>query len=347
MNDFRFIPNQEHFDKLRLTTLGASDFLILLGLVPQFSTPYTKWLEMTGRQKPRKSGGAANWGHRHEMNILSSYIEDIDCEDTAYQFELDYLKHKYKRPDSYVPATNFIPYTEFFHPEIPWLMAHPDCIDLENQENIEAKSGRLFANMRRDGMDGYTRDDNGPSGVPLKVYVQVQIQALCTGLKSSKVRALIDTSEILNYEIPSSKKVQEKLLDIGSRFMWNVKNDTEPMPINTDDIKKMFPDVVNKTAYVMGEQAEFARKMKERKKFLKAKQKKFKSEIEDINDALFVMIGKNKYLFDDDNKKICTQVMFDTENIAGVKQIEESEKDLYVRLKTKGLIKPGKTRYVR
>lgn len=346
MNDFRFIPNQEHFDKLRLTCLGASDFVTLIGL-NTFQTPYKKWLEMTGREKPHKAGITASWGHRHEMNILSSYIQDKDCEKTAYEFEMDYLNHKYERPDSYVPKTNFFPYTEYFHPEIPWLMAHPDMIDLENQENIEAKSGKLMANMRREGMDGYDKNDAGPSGVPLRVYVQVQIQALCTGLKTTRVRALIDTNDVLNYEIPASKKVQEKLLDIGSRFMWNVKNDTEPMPINTDDIKKMFPDVVNKTAYIAGEQAEFARKMKERKKFLKGKVKKFESEIDDIKDALFVMIGGNKYLFDDDNNKICTQVLFDTVNVSGAKEIKESEEDLYIRLKTKGLIKSGQTRYVR
>ena len=346
MNDFRFIPNQEHFDKIRLTCLGASDFTILLGL-SKYQTPYGKWLIMTGREKPKPAGLSASWGHRHEMNILSSYIEDITDIETAYQFELDYLQHKFERPDNYAPDTMFFPYTEFFHPEIPWLMAHPDMIDLENQENIEAKSGRLYANIRRDGMDGYDREVNDASGVPLKVYVQTQIQMLCTGLKTTKLRALIDTNDILNYEISASKKVQEKLLDIGSRFMWNVKNDTEPMPINTEDVKKMFPEVQNKTAYIMGEQAEFARKMKERRKFLKAKNKKFESEIDDINDALFVMIGGNKFLYDDDNNKICTQVMFDRQDVSGAKEIEETEKDLYIRLKTKGLIKTGQTRYVR
>lgn len=346
MNNFRFIPDQEHFDKIRLTALGASDFTILLGL-SKYMSPYGKWRIMTGKDRPPEAGKAASWGHRHEMNILSSYIEEITCADTAYLFEMDYLKRKYKRPRRYNPPTEFLPYTEFFHPEIPWLMAHPDCIDLDREENIEAKSGRLYANIRRPGMDGYDYNDHGPSGVPLKVYVQTQIQMLCTGLKMTRVRALIDTSDVHTYEIPASKKVQEKLLDIGSRFMWNVKNNKEPMPINTADIKKMFPEVINKTAYVMGEQAEFARRMKERKKFLTSKVKRFKEEIEDINDGLFVMIGRNKYLFDDDNNKIATQVQFDIEKISGVKEIKETEKNLYIRLKSCGLIKPGKTRYVR
>ena len=119
MNDFRFIPDQEHFDLMRRDHLGASDFVILLGL-STYLTPYDKWRIMTGRDNPPETSIRANWGHRHEGNILASYIEETENEVIAFAFELDYIKHRYLRPSGYQPATQYLPYTEFIHPEIPW-----------------------------------------------------------------------------------------------------------------------------------------------------------------------------------------------------------------------------------
>jgi putative phage-type endonuclease len=51
--------------RVRLTGIGGSDALAALGLSP-WSTPYTLWLDKTGRRPPRKASGRLAWGHRLE-----------------------------------------------------------------------------------------------------------------------------------------------------------------------------------------------------------------------------------------------------------------------------------------
>jgi len=344
MNKFKFIPDDEYFQKIRFNTIGASDIPIILG-ISTFKTPFDLWQEKTGKVEPWRGNNYTSWGHKHEVNILSSYVEDTENSDIAWVFELDFLRNKYSRGDDYIPATLFYPYTEFIHPDVKWAIAHPDLIDLKNNVNIEAKSGRRFANMKRGDMDGFDPDD--PQGIPLKYYVQLQWQMMCAGMKNSQLRALIDTSDLMIFNIESNIKIQEKLLEMASRFKYCMEKDKPPMPINKYDIEKLFPEVHEKTAYLVGSESEFAIKMKERKKFLSEKEKKIKSEIDDINDALFVLIGSNKYLYDENNEKICSQVFFESEYIKSAKEIEKIDNQLYLTLKEKGIIEKKEIRYVR
>jgi len=345
MNHFKFILDEESFHKSRHKTIGASDMPILLGL-SNFCTPYELWRIKTGKQEAFQGNNSTTWGHRHEPNILASYIESVSDSQTAYEFELDYITHKKARKPGYKPATRFFPFTEFQHPDYHFAIAHPDLIDMEEHLNIEAKSGRRFANIRRNEMDGFDPDVNNENGIPLKYYIQTQWQLLCTGLDKAILRALIDTNEELSYEIKASKKIQEKLIDIGSRFMFCIKKDKSPMPINSDDVKKLFPDVQEKTAYLLGSESEFANKMKERKSFLSGKVKKYQDEIEDINNSLMVLIGENRYLFDENNQKVCSQTMFEKESIS-LKDLKEKKPDIYENLKNDGIIEKNVVRYVR
>lgn len=346
MNKFNFIPNETHFQKIRFKTIGASDIPIILGLVKQWCTPYQLWLQKTGREKGFQGNIATKWGKRHEVNIIASYIEEKVNIEYATKFQIDYLKHLKKRTKKYKPPTYYYPFTEFIHPELPWAMAHPDCIDISEGINIEAKSGRQFASIRRGDMDGFDKDDLTESGIPLKYYVQCQWQMLCSGLKTTILRALIDTSDELTYTISYNKKIAEKLIEAASRFIYHVTNDKEPQPINSDDIKKLYPKTINKTSYLFGTDSEFAKKMVDRKKFLSSKKKKIETELTDINDSLFVYIGGNKYLYSEDNIKLCSQVLFEKKGIASLKEIEKYP-EIVKMLEEKKLIVKNKVRYVR
>jgi len=343
MNDFKFIPDNDHFQKIRLNTIGASDIPIILGLIKN-KTPFDLWQEKTGRVEPWQGNAATELGHKHELTILSRYIEEVKDKDTAWLFERDYIINKFERHQGYKPSTQFYPYTEFIHPDLPFAIAHPDCIDTEHDTNIESKSGNRYANIRRNNLDGYDADD--PQGYPLKVYFQIQWQMLCSGIKETVLRALIDTNTELSYNIQANKKIQEKLIEISSRFMFHVKQNKAPLPTSFSDIKKMFPDVKERTAYVLGAESEFAVKAIERKEFLQNKSKRFKEEIDDINDSLALLIGENKYLYDQENNKLCSQVIFDKEYI-NLKELEKNHNEIYEKLKKEKIIYSSETRFIR
>jgi hypothetical protein len=125
-----------------------------------------------------------------------------------------------------------------------------------------------------------------------------------------------------------------------------VKQNKPPLPTNYNDIKKLFPEITNKTAYVLGEESIFANKAIERKEFLKSKVKKYEEEITDINDSLALLIGSNRYLFDQDNNKLCSQVIFDKEYI-NLKELEKNHSDIYEILKKEKIIYSSETRFIR
>jgi predicted phage-related endonuclease len=344
MNDFKFIPDEKYFQEIRYKTIGASDIPIILGL-STFTTPYELWRQKTGKDEPFQGNIVTKWGHRHEGNILASYIEEIEGPLFARSFLIDYIKNQEFRNKTYIPPTQYYPYTEFFHPNFSWAIAHPDCIDSIKRINIEAKSGRQYSSMRRNDMDGFDKNDNTESGIPLKYYIQIQWQMFCSGIKKTILRALIDTNQELTYTINYNKKIAEKLIEVASRFMWYIKNNKEPMPINKNDVKKLFPNTVEKTAYLIGANNELAKQMIERKKFLKQKKKKIEDELNDINDSLFVFIGKNKYLYSEDNQKLCTQVLYEKESIVSLIEIKK-DKRLYSYFKKNNLIKKYEVRYI-
>jgi predicted phage-related endonuclease len=328
MNNFTFIPNDEHFKKIRQTTVGASDIPIICGL-SKYKTPHQLWLEKTGRTEGFQGNSVTEWGHLHEGNILYRYIKEItEAELIADIFLLDYIKHNKKRPKKWKPDTVYFPYTEFIHPEIKFAMAHPDCIDTIGKINIEAKSHKLFIYDYKE--------------IPLPEYLQIQWQLLCTGLNDAVLKALVNTNEEFTFNITANKKLQEKLIDLASRFFWHIKKDIEPQPVNSDDIKKIFPEVKIKSSYLTDIESEYAGKMIDRKKFLKKKIGKYNNEVKDINDGLMLLARDNKLLYNSEGEKLCSQVMYDKESLS----IKDLPENIYKKLKEDGIIKTNQVRYI-
>lgn len=332
MNDFKFIPDNDHFQKIRLTTIGASDIPILCNL-SKYKTSRELWLEKTGRIEPFQGNSVTEWGHRHEPQIIASYIEEITKNKYfANNFLINYVKYSESRPIDWQPTTIFYPFTEFIHPDIKFAMAHPDCLEIENNYIIEAKSHKQFV---------YDYDE-----IPLTEYLQIQWQLLCAGLNDAVLRALVNTNEEHTLNVKSNKKIQEKLIEAAQKFHWHMKNDIEPNPVNSDDIKKIFPEVQNKTSYLTDIESEYANKMKSRRDFLQNKIKTYKSEIDDINDGLLLLTRDNKYLYNADGDKICSQVMYEKENLS-ISDLKKFDENIYTNLKKNDIIKITGVRYVK
>lgn len=327
LNDFTFIKNNKDFHQFRATHLGASDLVIICGL-SKYTTPHKLFLLKTGRLLPDDMGDPAKWGHRLEMPVLSSYIEETRNEEIAYQFELDYLKHKNLRRKNYKPATEFFPFTRFIHSEVKWASAHPDCLNINNEYLIQAKSHKKFV---------YDYES-----IPIPEYIQCQWEMFCSGANENILRALVNTNEIFQFNITANKKLQEKLIDLASRFFWHVKNDKEPAPINSDDIKKIFPQVQVKSSYLTDIESEYAGKMIDRRKFLKKKIGKYNNEVKDINDGLMLLARDNKLLYNSEGEKLCSQVMYEKESLS----IKDLPENIYKKLKEDGIIKTNQVRYI-
>lgn len=344
MNKYNFIRNNDDFLKTRLTSIGASDVATIIG-VNKYCTPQSLWRIKTGRQSSPEINESMKWGIRLELPILSNYVESVSDKNTAHLFEFDYMNSKISRGSGdnfYKPITSYFPFTEFRFRHAKHFVVHPDLIDMEHKNLVEAKSNSHFM-LNGNNINSYNQEENI---IPLYYYLQCQAQMICTGLKQVILTALIDNRE-LRFTVNFNEKLQDKILEAINKFWWHITKDKIVMPSSFKDVQNMFPEIKEKETYLLGEQSEMATKMFDRKKFLKNKISNYKSEIEDINNGLGLFIAGNKYLYNENNEKLASQIQFTKEQLASIKEIKEKELDLYLRLKELDLIKNNEVRFIR
>ena len=342
MNSYTYMTGKQDVRTRKGFYVGSSDIPIILGLTP--TTPVDLFRQKTGREAGFQGNDLTWWGHELEGLILKNAIaRDMDMQ-TAMKFFIDYSRNMYRRRNSWLPKTAYEPFTEAIHPDLPWAIAHADCLYNPGERIIEAKSGGFFANIRREDMDGYDAKDPTASGVPFKTFFQVQWQDLCYGVIQSDVAALIDTNKFSTYQVDGNVKLQAKLIEIGSRFMYCLVNDIAPTPRTFGDIKKLFPEINDNRLTIMGEQAAIAWDIKERLKKAKAKMKAGKNEKEDLENALALLIGENVELADEMGNKICSQSKWQQFNMLSPKKVKESCPEAYDMLDEVGLITKGERR---
>lgn len=350
-----YITDIEDFYSKRSGTIGSSDIPIILGLSKQWKTPDQLWREKTGRSfGTYESTTVTEIGHELEMIILRRTIRDIAGEEIAYKFLLDYIQHLNKRPVDWKPSTPFEPFTFWVHSEIPEFTASPDCIfTWEGKQGIiESKSGRLYANLRREDteFDGYDEDDQSINGIPAKVLVQVLWQSFVLGNSHPDlhVRALIDTNRDLPYCFQPVEALQNTILKYAMKFLWHIKKDKPPPPMNIEDVAKWMPQLEDKLKIVHGDKStELTHLFVEKTRYKKA-QKEIKKKIDDINQALMIVMGEHRYLDSTDGTRLAIQIVSKGiySNI-GPRKVKENHPEIFKMLDEAGYIKATDRRFIK
>ncbi len=357
MNSYTFMHSGKDVRSLPGFYIGASEIPTILGL--GFITAYDLWEQKTGRAIGFIGNERTEFGHLHEPTILYKRIKNEAGPKTAYKFLVDYTRNMFDRGPGWKPKTEYHPFTECRHSDFPWMIAHADCVrggtiplksshkaDESYPKIIEAKSGGRFANLRREEMDGYDPKDPTQSGLPMKVYSQVQWQEAVYDIQDADVCALIDTNNFMQFSVPGNKQIQAKLIEIGSRFMRCLVKDIPPTPKTFGDIAKLFPEINNNRLTIIGEKSLIAWDIKDRLKKARTKQKKAKAQIDDCVNALGLFIGENKELADEFGDKICSQSKYESPTMISQKAIKESCPEVFEILKKAGLINKHEVRRI-
>ena len=349
MNPYTFYSDQVRNTKEII--IGSSDLPVIIKLPDSKIKKTTLELceEKRGECEQFTGNDATEWGHDLEPLLISKFIEKNVNRKTAHQFKVDYILHEDYRYPGYKPPTLYHPFTECKHPKFPWAVAHADCIYTGDKPyNIEAKTGGYFARVKREGVEGFDLEDHSANGVPGDILLQVQWQMLIYNVFFTYVLLLVDDNKFHVYKVPAIQKWWPLMIEKASRFYNCCITGERPQPENFNDVKKLFPEVFDRATYITGDRAIIAEEMKEEKKSLQAKIKKYNARIDDINDAAGLLMGDNKFLMNGETtKKIFQQVISkDLLPMIYAGTIQKEAPDEFTSLEQKGLIKKYDKRYV-
>ncbi len=344
MHNYRKIRD---FHGSRQSGIGSSDLPVLAGYTKRFgSTPYTLWLEKTGRERGFQGNNRTWWGTQLEGLILKEWISRRTDNATALAAYKAWLRGRNYGPFAFN--------TECRHPEYPFAVAHADMLVLEpfadgDPENriVEAKSSGFFAAKRGDDPNyGYAREDHSADGIPAAVYLQEQWQLFVYDVPAADTAVLVDTADYREYGPAGyDKRTIEHALALAERFWWHVEHDEPPKPETWDDIQKMFPETEETTAVVAGEDELTVRGMLERDGKLQAREKALKEERGDIKNAIGLYIGENKLLTDASGQVLAKSGDRERESVS-LSDIKKHAPDLEKQLRDKNLIKRSQWRAV-
>ena len=342
MNRYKRIKD---FHETRRRGIGASDIPILAGLTLKYGqTPYGLWLVKTGRKAPWSGNEQTEWGKRLEGLILRKYIASPERfgEEKADEFYRSYIRQHSNGSLKIL--------TEFWHPQYRFALAHPDLlIENETPRIVQAKSHSFFSAQRRDDLDyGYDSEDYSQNGIPSSVFLQEQWELFCAGLSVADVAVLSNTNTYSEYgPVIADPRTQEKCLALAERFMWHVENDQEPKPETWADVQTMFPHPEQTTAMVSGDTELEARRMKERKEKLDKSKKRIEAELDDLKNAIGLLIGENSVLASAEGDVLAKSWEVKRWFASDLKKLEQTEPDLFKRLCDDGYITRSENRVLR
>lgn len=338
------------FHGARSRGVGSSDIPTLAGFSKQYGqTPYTLWLEKTGRGERKPAGPRADWGHRLEPLVLARWVEEHVGPDFAMKFYAAAIQGRsigaWKRE------------TEARMPGRPYVLAHADLLvdipeidEVQRPYIVEAKTSGFFAGKRREGQAflGYDPDDRSYQGIPDPVYLQVQWQMLAYDVPEAWVCVLIDTGDWREYgPIPAAPRVQEKCLALAERFWKLVEEDKPPKPETWSDVASMWPIPEEKTAMLGGEDEMRARDYAARYWLLGDRIKELSEEREELKNALGIYMGENSLLVTAEGHKLASSWVQANPASVSLKDLKEKDSELYARLDEGGYIKKTERRELR
>lgn len=348
MNPIRFIRNHEEFISGRGFTVGSSDLPTILG-INNFQTPRELW---TRKLLGGEGGGniKTTMGHWLEPLIIREFIQRHCGDMEAHKFYVDTILHDEFRGEGYKPPTDFWPYTESCVQEMPWAQSHADVLYTgEGKPFIgEAKSGGYFSRVARDDKPGFDLDDMTEGGIPLDIRVQIEWQFLTYDVDDGFVWLLLDDNDFHEWKVKSRRELWPQMIEAASKFMYCLKTGKTPPPVSKSDVFSIFPEAKEQAAYVVGEQALVAEAMRDQRNDNKRRIKRLEGINDDIENALMLLHGENRYLYNGDTAKIISKQVYSPGQLSTLhpSTIAKEAPDAYEILKAKELIKTHDKRYL-
>lgn len=336
---------EEEFHAERQGMIGASDIPTLVGLNSQYGqTPYTLWLEKTGRAERSPMSEPARWGHLHEPLVIAECLRIFTGDTGLGDFFL--AEYYSKRPvNIHSGGHSFQTKTTAISDEYPFAIAHADLWIPETKRIQEIKTSSFYASLRKQNADrGYSRDNNTSNGIPLSVYLQTQWQIMCYDAEDCGVSALIDTSHYQEYgPWKREDKVIGKLIELADKFYWNIKNDRPPMITTWEDYQHLFPNVKEeKVIYPLDHeihgQGFTIRDVMNEYHRLNEQSKSVEKKLNDIKKAIGLLMGENKTLETPDGIILATMSPIKKETLKGIKEIEKQLPEIGKALRDAGLV---------
>lgn len=349
MNPVRFIRDHDEFIAGREYTVGSSDLPIILGL-NKFKTARELWTQKLEGGEFGGQADSARWGHWLEPLIIREAIRRERGEKEAHKFYVDTILHDEFRGEKYKPPTDYWPYTESHVPEFPWATSHADCLYRGPGKPFigEAKSGGYFSRVARDEKPGFDLDDETEAGLPLDIRIQIEWQFLTYDVDDGFVWLLIDDNEFHQWQVKSRRELWPQMIEAASKFMYCLKTKKTPPPMTKSDVFSIFPEAQEQNAYIVGEQAVLAEAMRDQRKANKARIKKLETVNEDIENALMLLHGDNKYLYNGDTAKVISKQVYSPGQLSPLhpSTILKDAPDAHAILVERGLVKTHDKRYL-
>jgi hypothetical protein len=321
--------------------IGASDVPTLALMNLRYNqTPLMLWEQKTGRADPWKGNERTRSGKELEPVTLKRGIQKLSDDVDIMRLYISIIRGR--------DYGAYRPLTEARH-ERGYIVAHADLVNTDKPYIMEAKTSGFFAAHRKEDVNyGYDLDDMSANGIPSSVFLQVQTQMLCYDIPEAYVTAIMDTGIHRLYgPIKAHRQTQEKILALCERFWWHVEKDEPPKPESWADVVKLNPvmDKESKTV-VGGDDEQKAKEMKARAAALRKRAKEIDAELDDIKNAMGLIIGGNKYLESSSGESLASAFDVARESIA-LKDLRDKHPGWSKKLAAEGLIKESKYRNIK
>jgi putative phage-type endonuclease len=332
MNPFTH-THPDTFTDNRNTGIGASEIAVLCG-ASDYATPYEIWKQKIDKTTPEVSDELQELfdaGHYQEPIAMHKFLKPRN-ESLANIVQIKHAEKSHFDESCDVQIN-----TRFNHPQYGFMFCHPDLI--YNNMNIEVKYAAHKSNE-------WDFDDLTKNGIPLKYYLQVQYQMLCTGLDTSYL--VLNYLGYKHYEfgpIFENKQVQAKMEKIAYDFWQLVQNKQPPMPASRSDVMDMFPDKKFLTKTIPSDLELLTIMQKDRYNVLKARISKAKKEQDKIKASISALMTDNNVLQTQEGEIIAKIIVSEKEGTAlkWFDKVKNNHTDIYDLMKKNKLIETKKT----
>ena len=214
---------QAQFTADRLTGLGGSDLGAILGLNP-YRTPFSIWLEKTGRLIPEVDGIHLRHGQWNEQFIADEYTRATGLRTQRYNAMLRHHE---------APLIGHV--DRLVIPEGAKIASYKT--EIRTDLGLECKTASAFAAGRD--------SEWGPAGtdqVPQSYLLQIAGYQALTGCERWDLAALIGNSDLRIYHFTRDHELESYLLEEASRW-WRdyVVADTPPPPSSELEARQRWP----------------------------------------------------------------------------------------------------------